>query len=146
MTGTELSALEPATVYQVSVSGVNSHGEGTASAPETVLTLVPEGSCNEPLSCNNELHVTTLMQIMYMYNLFYNIYVYTCIYMYMYVLCSLIPRLRPPQEKIPRMIFDFPAFLLSGSKVIRGIIAGGGRSLGTRLYYILCIYMYQQYQ
>ena len=74
MTGTELSALEPATVYQVAVSGVNSHGEGTASAPETVMTLVPEG---EPLSCNNELHVTTLMQIMY--NLLYNISTSTCI-------------------------------------------------------------------
>ena len=50
VTGTELPDLKPATTYQVTVYGMNTHGQGMASEPETVMTLVPEGAHHISLS------------------------------------------------------------------------------------------------
>ena len=43
MTVAELSPLEPATTYQMTVAGVNRHGAGPPSPTETIMTIVPEG-------------------------------------------------------------------------------------------------------
>jgi hypothetical protein len=42
LTTTELTLLDPATTYQVTVVGVNRHGAGPASPDVTIMTIVPE--------------------------------------------------------------------------------------------------------
>lgn len=64
MTATELSPLEPASTYLVTVAGLNSHGKGTASTHVTIMTFVPEGEAVMCHPCHTmTIQCTTCMYI-----------------------------------------------------------------------------------
>ena len=50
-TSVELFSLQPASVYQVAVAGVNEYGTGNASQYHRVMTMSPEGTLYNVIQC-----------------------------------------------------------------------------------------------